>query len=37
VTWDGKDNRGSDMSGGYYFYRLKADDEAITKKMLLLK
>jgi hypothetical protein len=37
LTWDGKDNTGSVVSSGYYFYRLKADDEAITKKMLLLK
>jgi flagellar hook assembly protein FlgD len=37
VSWDGKDDRGSEVSSGYYFYRLRADEEAITKKMLLLK
>ncbi len=37
VSWDGKDDKGQEVSSGYYFYRLKADGEAYTKKMLLLK
>jgi glucose/arabinose dehydrogenase len=37
VTWDGKDSRGNLVSSGVYFYRLNADDQTITKKMVLVK
>ena len=37
INWDGRDDRGSEVSSGYYFYRLKADDQTYSKKMLLLK
>ena len=37
VTWDGKDDRGNEVSSGVYFYQLKARDQAETKKMVLLK
>ncbi len=37
VTWDGIDNDNKKVSSGVYFYRLKADDKILTKKMMLLK
>ena len=37
VVWDGRDNKGGDASSGVYFYRLRADNRTITRKMLLLK
>ncbi len=37
VKWDGKDQTGSEMSSGNYFYRLGDGDASITKKLLLLK
>jgi len=37
VTWDGKDERGNQVSSGVYFYQLSAKDQTETKKMVLLK
>ena len=45
VLWDGKDNSGSDVASGIYFYRIKVEDSAlggvgdftVTKKLVLLK
>ena len=37
VTWDGRNNTGSIVSSGVYFYRLVAGDYVATKKMVMLK
>lgn len=37
VVWNGKDNRGRDVSSGVYFYRMDTDKYTSVKKMLLLK
>lgn len=36
-TWDGRDARGSAVGSGMYFYRLRAGERALTRKMILLK
>jgi len=37
VTWQGRDARGRQVASGLYFSYLKADDEVMTRKMVLLK
>ena len=37
VTWNGKDKNGSKVASGIYFYQLKTDNSAQTRKMLMLK
>jgi hypothetical protein len=37
IYWDGRNERGEDVSSGVYFYSLKADEQSTTKKMVLLK
>lgn len=37
VVWNGTDANGIEVSSGIYFYTLKTDKKAVTKKMLLLR
>jgi len=37
VSWDGKDESGSPVPSGIYFYQMKAEDYSATRRMLLLK
>jgi hypothetical protein len=37
VIWDGKDNSGSDVSSGIYFYRLSDSHSESVRRMTLLK
>jgi hypothetical protein len=37
TAWNGTDKDGRAVSSGVYFYRLKVGNEAVTRKMLLLK
>jgi len=37
AVWNGTDQSGCDVASGVYFYRLKAENYANTRKMLLLK
>lgn len=37
VVWDGKDEKGKEVSTGIYFYQLKTGDYKETKKMILLR
>ena len=37
VIWDGKNQKGDEVSSGIYFYQLKAKDHSEVRKMILLK
>ncbi|MDI3503828.1 MAG: hypothetical protein PWP64_764 [Candidatus Cloacimonadota bacterium] len=37
LIWDGKDDTGRETSSGFYFYRLQAGNEQLTRKILMLK
>ncbi len=37
VDWDGRSKTGETMASGVYFYRLERGDEAVTRKMVLVK
>ncbi|MDI9571854.1 MAG: FlgD immunoglobulin-like domain containing protein, partial [Candidatus Cloacimonadota bacterium] len=35
--WDGKDNKGRDISSGVYFWKVQSGETAFTNKILYLK
>lgn len=37
VIWDGRDQSGSSVASGIYFYRISASNFSATKKMMMLK
>jgi hypothetical protein len=37
VVWNGRDDSGSEVSSGIYFYQLKTEEVSTTRKMLLIK
>jgi hypothetical protein len=37
ATWNGKDDKGYDVSSGIYFYKLNSSEFSATKKMLLVR
>ena len=37
VTWDGRDNRNSQVASGVYFYSVEAGEFADVRKMVLMK
>ncbi|MEA1996251.1 MAG: FG-GAP-like repeat-containing protein, partial [Gemmatimonadota bacterium] len=37
ILWDGADRNNRPLSSGVYFYRLMVEDQAVTRKMILLK
>jgi len=37
VIWDGRDNSGSTVASGIYFYRMDAGEFSLTRKMMMLK
>ncbi len=37
VTWDGRDSDGQTVESGVYLYKLKTENQNLTKKMLLMK
>ncbi len=37
IIWDGKDDQGSRVASGIYFYKLRSGDYEDTKKMVLMK
>jgi hypothetical protein len=37
LHWDGKNDRGGDLPSGTYLYRLAGGDDAVSRKMLLLR
>lgn len=37
VTWDGRNDRGQELSSGVYLYRLEIENLRVSRRMLLLK
>jgi hypothetical protein len=37
VVWDGRDDRGAAVASAVYFYRLEAGEEALTRKLILMR
>ncbi len=37
LTWDGRDDKGTEVIAGIYFYTIKTDDYKATKKLVLMR
>ncbi len=37
VTWDGRDSNGENVASGVYFYRLRGEEENLTRKMIVVR
>ncbi|UCF71664.1 MAG: T9SS type A sorting domain-containing protein [candidate division WOR-3 bacterium] len=37
VTWDGRDNNGKNVASGVYFYRLKGEEDNLTRKLIIVR
>jgi hypothetical protein len=37
VRWDGRDNAGTNMGSGVYYYRLQTGGRSVTNKMVMVK
>lgn len=37
VVWNGKDDKGVNVSSGVYFYRLETDNYSDSKKLVLVR
>ncbi len=37
IPWNGRDDRATALGSGVYFYRLEAEGETVTRKMILVK
>jgi len=37
LRWDGRDDAGSDLASGMYFYRLTSEDQVESRKLMLLR
>ncbi len=37
VVWNGRDERGHDVSSGVYFYRLRSGEQKLARRMLLIR
>jgi hypothetical protein len=37
IIWDGKSDSGEEISSGVYYYRLEANNQRVSKRMVLLK
>jgi flagellar hook assembly protein FlgD len=37
IPWNGRDESGERVASGVYYYKLEADGEALTNRMVLLK
>jgi hypothetical protein len=37
ITWNGKNKRSEDVSSGIYYYRIETNENAVARKMVLIR